>query len=272
MSEVRDEISVLIADDNEEFGSLLTEYFNREEDIQVVGVAGDGLQAVDMILSLKPDIVILDIIMPNLDGIGVLEKIAELKLDKKPLFLMLSAIGQDVFIQKAMALGAQYYILKPFNINVLLSRIRQMYDERLKDSIIKSSTAVNPAYQNQALLRPSHELEVEVTNLMRDVGIPAHMVGYQYIREAIIQAVCMETTVVSITKVLYPKVARKFETTPKKVERAIRNAIENAWTRGNPDSIDALFGYRAGFNREKPTNSEFLALMVDRMKLSIKRQ
>ncbi|MCX7708271.1 MAG: sporulation transcription factor Spo0A [Clostridia bacterium] len=262
---MKDEISVLITDDNVEFGDLLKEKFSQEYDMHVVGVARDGVQAIEMIRASMPDIVVLDIIMPNLDGIGVLEKISELKLEKKPTFIMLSAIGQDLFIQKAIVLGAEYYIVKPFDVDLLISRVRQAYKEKVRDYRKRvTSPVVKPP-------RMAFDLEVEVTNMMREVGIPAHMSGYQYIREAIIQAVNNEDVFSSITKVLYPAVAKKFNTTPQKVERAIRNAIENAWTRGNPDSIDSLFGYASNFNKGKPTNSEFIAMMSDKMRLSMKR-
>lgn len=262
---MKDEISVLIADDNVEFGDLLHEKFSQEYDMQVVGVARDGIQAIDMIKSCMPDIVILDIIMPSLDGIGVLEKVAECRLEKKPTFIMLSAIGQDLFIQKAIVLGAEYYIVKPFDVELLISRVREAYKESIRDYRKRVTAPISKPPQI------AFDLEVEVTNLMREVGIPAHMAGYQYIREAIIQAVNNEDVFSSITKVLYPAVAKKFNTTPQKVERAIRNAIENAWSRGNPDSIDSLFGYSSNFGKGKPTNSEFIAMMSDKMRLSMKR-
>lgn len=262
---MKDEISVLIVDDNLEFRDLLKEKFEQEYDINIAGLAVDGLQAIEMIKTFKPDVVILDIIMPNLDGIGVLEKVSELKLDKKPTFVVLSAMGQDLFIQKAIVLGAEYYIVKPFDISVLISRVRQAY----KDSLLSNRKKVSAPITKQ--LQVFFDLEIEVTNLIREVGIPAHMVGYQYIREAIMLAVNNEDMFKSITKVLYPAVAKRFNTTPQKVERAIRNAIENAWNRGNPDSIDSIFGYSSGFSKGKPTNSEFIAMMSDKMRLALKR-
>lgn len=266
---MRDDISVLIADDNIEFGNLLNEYMDREEDIRVVGVARDGVQAYEMIASLKPDVVILDIIMPNLDGIGVLEKITSQESLYRPLFIMLSAIGQDMFIQKAIALGAEYYIVKPFDVDILISRVRQVYKEKHISSFTQNMLMKKTASQPTARPAPVNDLEVEVTNLMRDVGIPPHMTGYQYIREAIIQTVNNSRVFTSITKVLYPSVAKKFDSTPQKVERAIRNAIESAWVRGNPDSVDSLFGYKVNYDRGKPTNSEFIAMMADKIRINL---
>ncbi len=267
---MKNEISVLIADDNFEFGDLLKDYMSQVDDIQIVGVARDGLQAMDMIASLKPDVVILDVIMPNLDGIGVLEKMSQVQSNRKPLFIMLSAIGQDIFIQQAISLGAEYYIVKPFDVDVLVSRIRQLYKEKRLSSILDSKTFVRNTPPGN--FRPNeqiHDLEIQVTNLMRDVGIPPHMAGYQYMREAIIQTINNSKVFSSITKVLYPAVAEKYGSTPQKVERAIRNAIESAWSRGNPDSIDSLFGYTINYSKGKPTNSEFIAMMADKVRISM---
>jgi two-component system response regulator (stage 0 sporulation protein A) len=267
---MKSEISVLIADDNIEFGDLLKEYMDQVDDIRVIGVARDGLQTLDMIVSHKPEVVILDVIMPNLDGIGVLEKLSAAKLGPKPLFIMLSAIGQDVFIQQAISLGAEYYIVKPFDVDVLISRVRQLYKEKRVSSLVENSSFIRITPPNN--FKPSEQvrdLEIQVTNLMRDVGIPPHMVGYQYMREAIIQAINNSKVFSSITKVLYPAVAEKFNTTPQKVERAIRNAIESAWSRGNPDSIDSLFGYTINYSKGKPTNSEFIAMMADKVRISM---
>jgi two-component system response regulator (stage 0 sporulation protein A) len=225
-----------------------------------------------MITSLAPDVVILDVIMPNLDGIGVLEKMSEVQMGRKPLYIMLSAIGQDIFIQNAIGLGAEYYIVKPFDIEVLISRIRQMYNERYTTLFSRSST---PPRLTPSIAREpdqNHDLEVEVTDLMRDIGVPPHMAGYQYIREAVIQTVRNSKLFGSVTKVLYPAVANKFNTTPERVERAIRNAIESTWAKGNPDSIDALFGYTVNYNRGKPTNSEFIAMMADQVRVNMGRK
>jgi two-component system, response regulator, stage 0 sporulation protein A len=270
MGSMKSEISVLIADDNIEFGNLLHEYMSREQDLHVAGVARDGIQAFEMITSLKPDIVILDIIMPNLDGIGVLEKVTSEAGIHRPLFIMLSAIGQDMFIQKAIALGAEYYIVKPFDVDILISRVRQVYKEKYMTSFTQNKIFKDTVKQQESLKpEPGHNLEVEITNLMHEVGIPPHMTGYQYIREAITQTVNNSKTFTSITKVLYPEVAKRFSSTPQKVERAIRNSIESAWIRGNRSSIDSIFGYSINYERGKPTNSEFIAMMADKVRINL---
>ncbi len=270
---MKNEISVLITDDNVEFGDILNDYLNQTEGIKVVGIARDGLQALEKIKELKPEVVILDVIMPNLDGIGVLEKLATIPNVRKPIFIMLSAIGQDIFIQQAMSLGAEYYIVKPFSVEVLISRIKQLYRENCVSSFHESKTYAQKA--SSTILKISenaNDIEVQVTYMMRDIGIPPHMAGYQYIREAIMQTVNNSKVFGSITKVLYPSVAQKFNTTPQKVERAIRNAIESTWARGNPDSIDTLFGYTINYSKGKPTNSEFIAMLADKVRINMNYQ
>lgn len=272
---MKGEISVLIADDNFEFGELLREQLIKEQDIDVVGVARDGVQAIESISELKPDVIILDIIMPNLDGIGVLEKISKAQLAYKPIFIMLSAIGHDAFIQNAITLGAEYYLVKPFDIEVLISRIREMFKERKSlyftnennNRKKESKSSKSNSYSYTPYFSGPFDLEAEVTHIMRDVGIPAHMSGYQFLREAIIQTINDPRMFTSVTKILYPSVASKYNTTPQKVERSIRNAIESAWTRGNHDSLDSLFGYTINYNKGKPTNSEFIAMMADQVKI-----
>jgi two-component system response regulator (stage 0 sporulation protein A) len=267
---MKNEISVLITDDNIEFGDILNDYLNQTEGINVAGIARDGLQALEKIKELKPDVVILDVIMPNLDGIGVLEKLSTMQNVRRPIFIMLSAIGQDIFIQQAMSLGAEYYIVKPFSVEVLISRIKQLYRESCVTSFNEGKSYVKKAPSNM-LKHPenTNDIEVQVTYMMRDIGIPPHMAGYQYIREAIVQTVNNSKVFGSITKVLYPSVAQKFNTTPQKVERAIRNAIESAWARGNPDSIDTLFGYTINYSKGKPTNSEFIAMLADKVRINL---
>lgn len=264
-----EEISVLLADDNIEFGNLLNKYLSQEEDIRVVGVARDGVEACDMIIELMPDIVVLDIIMPNLDGIGVLEKLSSMELKRRPLFIVLTAIGQDIFIQKAITLGAEYYIVKPFDINVLVSRIRQIFNDEKVSSFSQSKILPKASVEKVKQPNQSFNLEVEVTNMMHEIGIPPHMSGYQYIREAIMMTVNNSKVFSSITRVLYPAVAEKYSSSSQKVERAIRNAIESAWERGNPDSINTLFGYTVNYSKGKPTNSEFIAMIADKVRINM---
>jgi len=260
-------IQIVIADDNKEFGDILSEYLSSQDDIEIVGVAREGNEACDMIAEKQPDIAILDIIMPHLDGLGVLEKINTMSLKKRPLFIVLSAVGQDKITQRALALGAEYYIVKPFDMEMLVSRIRQLKG-------INHNVIMRQDYPRESKLqqyRPvKHDIEVEVTNIMHEIGVPAHIKGYQYLRDAIMMVVKDLDVINSITKQLYPTIAREYNTTPSRVERAIRHAIEVAWSRGQIDAIDALFGYTVNVGKGKPTNSEFIAMVADKLRLAMK--
>ncbi len=261
----QDIIKVLLADDNKDFCDVVASYLGKHEDINVIDIAHDGVDAYNKILTTKPDVVILDGIMPRLDGIGVLEKMNSIKTDiKKPICIMLSAVTQEKITQKAIDLGAEYYMVKPFDMDSLVCRIRQ-----LKESITKNGKT---PIQNS---RPSVEelaitLEGKVTNILHEIGVPAHIRGYHYMREAIIMSVNDLDVLNYITKELYPSIAKKCNTTPSRVERAIRHAIEVAWSRGKIDAIDNLFGYTINTHKGKPTNSEFIALIADRLRLEIK--
>ncbi|MCX7842777.1 MAG: sporulation transcription factor Spo0A [Clostridia bacterium] len=260
-------IQVVIADDNREFGDILSEYLNNQDDIDVVGVARDGLEAYDLITTKKPDIAVLDIIMPHLDGLGVLEKINATPLSKRPLFIILSAVGQDKITQRALALGAEYYVIKPFDMDVLVSRIRQLKD--INQAVVIKSDYSSEIRQVHHVSAPKN-IEAEVTSIMHEIGVPAHIKGYQYLRDAIMMVIKDLDIINSITKQLYPTIAREYNTTPSRVERAIRHAIEVAWSRGQIDTIDSLFGYTVSIGKGKPTNSEFIAMVADKLRLELK--
>ena len=279
-------IRIVLADDNKDFSQILKEFLNKQEDMEVVGVAANGLEACDQIKALVPDVLILDVIMPYLDGIGVLENIQNMNINPKPLVVMLSAVGQDKITERALALGATYYIVKPFDMDTLTTRIRQL--KNMTSSIRQTSEpAPQPVAYSSSIFagtgssmntkaqpqqRPvvtAHSLETEVTNVIHEIGIPAHIKGYQYLRDAIIMAINDMDILNSITKQLYPNIAKNYNTTPSRVERAIRHAIEVAWSRGKMDTIDQLFGYTVNNGKGKPTNSEFIALIADRLRLEL---
>ena len=270
---------ILIADDNKDFSDILMEFINRQEDMEVIDVAGNGKDACQAIQELQPDIVILDVIMPFLDGIGVLESVNAMNLEKRPLFVMLSAVGQDKITERALALGAEYYIVKPFDMETLINRIRQLKEAMQSDkpamissgSISSSSINVNKPYapRPKTVALTAHNLEAEVTSVIHEIGVPAHIKGYQYLRDAIIMVINDMDILNSITKQLYPSIAKQYNTTPSRVERAIRHAIEVAWSRGKMDTIDRLFGYTVNNGKGKPTNSEFIALIADRLRLEM---
>lgn len=261
-------IQIVLADDNRDFCEILAEYLNKQEDMEVVAMAANGLEACDMIMDKAPDVAILDVIMPHLDGIGVLEKLSSVDMEKRPVYVMLSAVGQDKITEKALNLGAEYYIIKPFDMETLITRIRQLkgHHEVIKNGpVLTANTGAKKGNYAPAV----RNLETEVTNVIHEIGIPAHIKGYQYLRDAIIMAVNDMDILNSITKQLYPSIAKHYNTTPSRVERAIRHAIEVAWSRGKVDTIDKLFGYTVNNGKGKPTNSEFIALVADRLRLEL---
>lgn len=269
---MKEKISVLIADDNQEFSHTLSVYINSQEDMEVVGVAKDGNEAVEMVSNIAPDVVLLDVIMPHLDGLGVLENIKQMK-GKKPICIMLSAVGQDKITQKAILLGAEYYVVKPFDIELLIKRIREIKFYRPTQTTNHFITKdVKPSYIDLSRedSKKEENLEALVTNIIHEVGVPAHIKGYQYLREAIMMVVNDIDVINQITKSLYPKIAFKFNTTPSRVERAIRHAIEVAWGRGQQEAVESIFGYTISAAKGKPTNSEFIAMIADKLRLELK--
>ena len=269
---MKEKVTILIADDNQEFARTLANYIQEQEDMEVIGLAKDGEEAIDMITNIAPDVVLLDVIMPHLDGIGVLEKINMIKSEKKPTCIMLSAVGQDNITQRAISLGAEYYVVKPFDIELLIKRIRQLKDFKPSQN---SNNFISREIKNQYIeLNDSSDeeknLEALVTNIIHEVGVPAHIKGYQYLREAIIMVVKDIDVINQITKSLYPQIAFKFNTTPSRVERAIRHAIEVAWGRGDQKTVENIFGYTISAAKGKPTNSEFIAMIADKLRLELK--
>ena len=268
-----EKIRVLVADDNKDFATTLVNYLSVEDDIEVVYVARDGEEALEKIISEKPDIALLDIIMPHLDGLGVLERLNEVEMDKKPMCIILSAVGQDKITQKAINLGAQYYIVKPFDIGVLVKRMKEL--KYYKPSDYKNNFASREIKAKYIEIAPENRkneenIEALVTNVIHEVGVPAHIKGYQYLREAIIMVVNNIEIINQITKQLYPDIAQKFSTTPSRVERAIRHAIEVAWGRGQTEVVESIFGYTVSASKGKPTNSEFIAMIADKLRLELK--
>ncbi|MCL2592537.1 MAG: sporulation transcription factor Spo0A [Defluviitaleaceae bacterium] len=256
---------ILIADDNKEFCDIMKDYFENFDDIEVVGLAHDGNEALEKIKSLKPDVALIDGIMPNLDGLGVLEALDRPNNPNTPICIILSAMSQEKIIQRAVDLGAEYYLVKPFDMELILKRIRQLMSQAVTPKgVINSVISKNPA-QNTTT-----SLEMKITAILHEIGVPAHIRGYHYMRESIITAVNEPEVLNYITKELYPTIAKKCNTTSSRVERAIRHAIEVAWTRGRVDSIDSLFGYTINNHKGKPTNSEFIALISDRLRLEMK--
>lgn len=262
-------IEVLLADDNREFTNLLAEYITEQDDMMVTGIAYNGEEVLNMISESRkiPDVLILDIIMPHLDGLGVLERLREMNLSPQPKIIMLTAFGQENITQRAVQLGASYYILKPFDMEVLASRIRQLVGQQ---HITTGNMTVSTTKSNVVPMAKGKNLDANITSIIHEIGVPAHIKGYQYLREGITMVYNNIEILGAITKTLYPAIAEKFKTTPSRVERAIRHAIEVAWTRGNIDSISHLFGYTINISKSKPTNSEFIAMVADKLRIEHK--
>ena len=249
---MENQTKVVLADANEEFREMLQQTIEKAEEFVVVGSVGSGAEAWELIERERPQLVMADVVLPELDGFGLLERIG--KLQAKPKMIMVSAFYREKLVAQAMELGAAFFMAKPCEPSALLNRMRQ---------------AVQP---DEGEEDASVALERMVTSIIHEVGVPAHIKGYQYVREAIIIAVQDMDVINAVTKVLYPEVARRYSTTPSRVERAVRHAIETAWDRGDLETLQRYFGYTVSNTKGKPTNSEFIAMIADRIRLQLKRR
>lgn len=262
-----EKLNVAIADDNQRMVHFLGEIISRDKELELVGQADNGKDICRIIREKQPDVVLLDIIMPKMDGLSVMEKInQDTTLKKHPSFIVVSAVGQERITEDAFQQGAAYYIMKPFDNEMVINRIKQLRGETAP----KGRNLHRAAGQEVPEKKKEQNLEMDVTNIIHEIGVPAHIKGYQYLRDAIILSVDDMEMLNSITKILYPTIAKKHQTTPSRVERAIRHAIEVAWSRGKMDTIDELFGYTVSTGKGKPTNSEFIALIADKIRLEYK--
>ena len=257
-------LSVAIADDNQRILDMLDDIIQTDKELDLVGKAKNGEEMCQIIKDRQPDVVLLDLIMPKMDGLTVMEQVNKQEfVDKRPYFIVLTAVGQEKITEDAFNKGANYYIMKPFDNDMVISRIK---DVKNRNVARQSEVRKVQPYEKREELK-ERNLEADVTAIIHEIGVPAHIKGYQYLREAIIMSVNDIDMLNSITKILYPTIAKKFQTTPSRVERAIRHAIEVAWSRGKMDTIDALFGYTINNGKGKPTNSEFIALIADKIRL-----
>lgn len=259
-------ISIIIADDNREFHNILNDCFSMQNDIIVTGIAENGVEALKLIKEKKPDLIILDLIMPMLDGLGVLEEINKINLEPMPRIIVLSAVGNEKITQRAISLGADYYILKPFDIETLIKRIRQILNRTIgASSHVKKTPICNDNTEIKTNAYQQADIIDQITNIMNEIEIPHHLKGYIYIREAINMLVNDIELLSSITKKLYPLLGEKFNTTDSKIEKAIKNAIEVTWNRNSVETINKFLGYFISTKKGKPTNSEFLATVADKL-------
>ena len=249
-------IRLMIAEDNDELRGFMTQYFSKQQDITVVGEAANGLNALKLVQETQADVMLLDMIMPGLDGFGVLSQLQSIPADKKPHVIAVTALGRDDFIRRAVELGVQYYMIKPVELQVLLERIRDIARQRMDEP----PEGAVPSFSTLSL-------DDKISNLFLGMGIPAHIKGYQYLREGIKLVIAQPAMISGITKELYPAIAHRFGTSSSKVERAIRHAIEVAWNRGRVDSLNKAFGCEVAQPNEKPTNGELIALIADKLRM-----
>ncbi|MDO4313723.1 MAG: sporulation transcription factor Spo0A [Eubacteriales bacterium] len=258
-------ISVAIADDNERILELLGDIISSDKELRLVGKANNGEDMCSIIREKEPDVVLLDLIMPKMDGLSVMEQInRDKKLGKHPNFIVVTAVGQDRITEDAFNKGAHYYVMKPFKNEVILNYIKNTVKGKGGNTYSRGEHSESCAEKEEV------SLETRVTDMIHEIGIPAHIKGYHYLRDAIMMAVEDMDVLNAVTKVLYPTVAKKHQTTASRVERAIRHAIEVAWSRGKLDTLDDLFGYTVSNGKGKPTNSEFIALIADTLRLEYK--
>lgn len=265
-------IQIAIADNNRELCTTLAELIELQEDMELVGVAYDGVEALQLISQSKPQVLILDITMPYLDGIGVLERVGE--MDHKPMVIVLTAFEQETMIQRLISLGATYYMVKPFDANTLFERIRQFVlgkqvhfsSGRVQEERAHYQSASHGHFSRE---KSVNELELEVSRLFHEMGIPAHFRGYAYLRDAIIIAAKEVEVLGNITKNLYPRIAEKYNSTSSGVESAIRHTIEIGWERGNSNFIEEFFGFENQKGRF-PTTAAFIAKIADKLRLESK--
>lgn len=265
-------LNVAIAEDNPKTMEVLNEMLEKESGVQIVGRAQTGEDALEMIKTTKPDVVLMDVIMPGMDGISVMEQVKNTEdLEKKPSFIVVSAAGSENVTEDAFRMGASYFIMKPFKPEVIMDKLHGIAGFGLKPGSfhMTASRKIKP-YENQSEYM-AQNLENDITQMLHEIGVPAHIKGYQYLRDAIAESVNDQEMLTSVTKVLYPTIAKKHQTTSSRVERAIRHAIEVAWSRGKMDTINAIFGYTVSNGKGKPTNSEFIALLSDKIRLDYKR-
>ncbi len=262
---MKNKVKIVIADDNRDFRVILKDFLSSKKVFEVAGMADDGLKAIEKIEKLEPDILILDIIMPHLDGLGVLEKMHKMNLRKFPKVVVLSAVGHDKITQKAIHMGVDYYVVKPFNFDSFAERLMQIAGFESSGIFVK-----NKEMTINEKVRTEYTLESKITEILHEVGVPAHIKGYQYLRTSILDVINNIELLGAITKELYPSIAKKYGTTPSRVERAIRHAIEVAWNRGRIETINEIFGYTIHNNKGKPTNSEFIAMISDKLRLEQK--
>lgn len=257
---MKKQLNVVIADDSTDFGQNCAKVL-KSYGMNVILCSKDGQEIIRILQRHSVDVVIADVFMPNLDIIGVLGSIKDMELKERPMVMAMSNFNNDRLEKETLDAGAAYYFLKPIDLNSMAQRIIKLSDWR-------NETA--PLVINKSSVTTDIQLEVHITDIIHQIGVPAHIKGYHYLREGIMMTIKDASMISSVTKVLYPSIAKKYGTTSSRVERAIRHAIEVAWDRGDIDVLNSYFGYTVQNNRGKPTNSEFIAMISDKIRLNLK--
>ncbi len=251
------DMRIMLVDDNVELRRGVREHLDRQENMRVVAECGTGLEALEMLGKTPIDVIILDIIMPQMDGYSFLEEMNRQQLEHTPQVIVVSALGRDDFIMRAVENGARFYMIKPFDLSVLTGRIREVCGQATE----------NPSAARVSLPGRAPSIDEKLASLFLTIGIPAHIKGYSFLREAVKMVVENPDVINRITKELYPGIGKRFNTSASKVERAIRHAIEVAWSRGRIDTLNKAFGCRVATKEDKPTNGEFIAMIADKLAL-----
>ena len=241
---------ILVADAGEDYRKVLMEAISAEANMHIVGQTGDGQELLRMVRDEKPDLIVMDIILAQMDGVEVLQSLGE--MEERPRVLVVSGLARGTMAELAVRYGADHYMTKPCRSEVICERIRQLTGldrENIQDT------------------DRQYSMESRVTAIIHEIGVPAHIKGYHYLREAILYCIDNIEAINAVTKILYPEVAKRYNTTPSRVERAVRHAIEVAWDRGDLDTLQKYFGYTVSNIKGKPTNSEFIAMIADRLRL-----
>lgn len=250
-------IKLMVVDDNREFCNLVRDYVYMQDDMEFSAAANDGITALELIRTKRPDVIILDNVMPQLDGIGVLHHLQSFMPADRPKVVAVTACPTEAFMTNAYKLGVSYAMSRKIDINEIINRCRMV---------------VRNSHEESADKLEVEDIETMVTSVIHEIGVPAHIKGYSYLRESIILVLENVKLIESITKQLYPTVAKKFNTSSSRVERAIRHAIEVAWDRGDTDTLNRIFGFTINQSKGKPTNSEFIAMISDKLRLELKKK
>lgn len=256
---VRNNIKIVVVDDNHDFVDILGEYLSIQDGVDLVGTADNGLEAVDLITSIEPDIVVLDIVMPYLDGLGVLDRVNSKSMNKRPQFIILSSMEYYKIIQLAFSLGAEYFMMKPFDLQDLVTRIRQLHALEDKGEI-RISVTDNKQAKNMVI---DISIEAQIKSLLDKLGLPSKLKGYNYLVYAVNMVIQDLSVINSISKTIYSRIAQEYKTTFSRVERSIRNAIEIVWTRGDLDYLAEQFGCKMDCDQNRPSNSEFIMMIAN---------